>query len=131
MPNKRSRRQKTRKYFCPYCEERLWRLGNAKYFLYYKNASEIRSNTDISMKKAKLLMLQNSTYLDKNKWIEAFCCFNHGMMWFKVSVQGDTYEYSLAQEKDWLQTNGTLDPRISNPSVSEFTLRMSRSPRYQ
>lgn len=131
MPNKRSRRQKTKKYICPYCEERLWRLGNSKHYLFYKDALEIRSNTGISLNKAKLLLLQNSTFLDKSKWIEAFCCSKHGMMWLKVFIEGDGYKYSLAQEKDWLQTNRTLDPRVSNPSVSEYTLRMSRKLRYQ
>lgn len=48
------------------------------------------------------------------------------MMWMLVSVRNDNYEYRLAVGKDWLQTNKTVDPRLSNPSVSEFTLRMSR-----
>lgn len=131
MPNKRNNRQKTKRYFCPYCETRLWRLGNTKHYLFYTNALEIRNNTGISSKKAKLLSLQNSTYLDKNKWIEAFCCSEHGLMWLKISLEGDGYKYNLAQEKDWLQTNKTIDPRISNPSVSEYTLRMSRKPKYR
>ena len=128
MPNKRSRRKKTRKYYCPFCEQRLWRLGKSKHHLYYCNPAEIRDNTGLSKKKAKLLSIQNSTYLDTKKWIEAFCCPSHGMMWLLVSIKENenNYEYRLAKEKDWLQTNGTIDPRVSNPSVSEFTLRMSR-----
>lgn len=126
MPNKRSKRKKTRKFFCPYCEQRLWRTGHTKHHLYYKNAEEIRRNTGIAAKKAKLLSLQNATYLDANKWIEAFCCRDHGMMWILISVRGDNYDYKLATRKDWLQTNKTIDPSLSNPSVSEFTLRMSR-----
>lgn len=126
MPNKRSKRNKTRKYSCPFCEQRLWRLGKSKHNLFYKSAEEIRANTGMTMKKAKLLSIQSSTYLDSNKWIEAFCCPSHGMMWLLISVIKDSYEYRLAEEKDWLQTDKTLDPRVSNPSVSEFTLRMSR-----
>lgn len=128
MPNKRSRRNKTKKYFCPFCEQRLWRLGKSKHNLFYRNAAEIRANTGMTMKKAKLLSIQSSTYLDTKKWIEAFCCSSHGMMWLLISVTEDNYEYRLAQEEDWLQTDKTLDPRVSNPSVSEFTLRMSRNP---
>lgn len=131
MSNKGSKRKQTRKYFCPYREERLWRLGSTRHYLYYVNPVEIRRNTGISLKKAKLLSLQSTTYLDKSKWIELFYCSNHDLMWFKVSTDGDKYDYNLAKEKDWLQTNRTLDPRISNSSVSEFTLRMSRSPRSQ
>ncbi|MEL7077381.1 MAG: hypothetical protein AAFY50_00720 [Cyanobacteria bacterium J06648_1] len=129
MPNKRSNRRKTKKYFCPYCEQRLWRLGNSKHNLYYQDAEEIRSNTGIPLKKAKLLSLQSSTYLDLNKWIESFCCPSHGMMWLLISIKEKSYEYRLATGNDWLRTDKTIDPRIGNPSVSEFTLRMSRKPR--
>lgn len=130
MPNKRSGRQKTKKFYCPHCQERLWRSGNSKYYLHYQNAEEIRSNTGITLKKAKLLSLQNTTYLDRNRWIEAFCCSSHGMMWLLVSVsnQNNSYEYRLAKANDWSRTDKTIDPRVANPSVSEFTLRMSRSP---
>ncbi len=125
MPNKRSGR-KTKKYFCPICEQRLWRLGTTKHHLFYKNATEIKQNTGLSSKKARLLAIQNTTYLDTNKWIEAFFCSNHGRLWLLISLQEKDFKYRLATEKDWLQTNKTLDPRMSNPSVSEFTLRMSR-----
>lgn len=131
MTNKRSNRQKTKKYFCPDCEQRLWRLGGSKYHLYYQNAEEIRNNTGITLKKAKLLALQSATYLDQNKWIEAFCCSSHGMMWLLVSVQDNNHQYRLARGNDWLHTDKTVDPRITNPSVSEFTLRMSRKPPYR
>ena len=126
MPNKRSKRKKTRTYFCPYCEQRLWRLGKSKHNLFYSNSAEIRANTGLTPKKAKLLSLQSTTYLDVNKWIEAFCCPSHGMMWLFISVKDNNYEYRLAKEQDWLKTDKTIDPRVSNPSVSEFTLRMSR-----
>ena len=126
MPNKRSNRRQTKKYFCPYCEQRLWRLGNTKHHLFYKDAEEIRNNTNLTLKKAKLFSTQNSTYSDRNKWIEAFCCSSHGMMWLFISMQNGELSYRVAQRRDWLQTNNTVDPRIANPSVSEFTLRMSR-----
>ena len=132
MPNKRSARKKTKQYFCPFCEQRLWRLGDSKYYLFYKNAAEIKQNTGVSSKKARLLAIHNTTYLDTKKWIEAFCCPNHGQLWLLISsLQEKDYEYRLANENDWLQTNRTLDPRMSNPSVSEFTLRMSRKLRYK
>ena len=70
-------------------------------------------------------------YLDTKRWIEALCCPDHEMLWLLISLQEQDYEYRLAKEKDWLKTNKTLDPRISNPSVSEFTLKMSRRPRFR
>ena len=129
MPNKRSSRRYTKRFFCPYCQQRLWRSGNSKHYLYYENAEEIRKNTGITLKKAKLLSLQSATYLDRNKWIESFCCSSHGMMWLSISVKDKNYEYRLANANDWLRTDKTVDPKIANPSVSEFTLRMSRRPR--
>lgn len=129
MPNKRSGRRQAKKFFCPHCQQRLWRLGRSKYYLHYQNAEEIRSNTGITLKKAKLLALQSTTYLDRHRWIEAFCCSSHGMMWLLVSAKDKNYEYRLATAKDWLRTDKTIDPQVSNPSVSEFTLRMSRAPR--
>ena len=125
MPNKRSGR-KTKKYFCPFCEQRLWRLGTSKHHLFYKDVTETKRNTGISSAKARLLLLQNSIYLDTKKWIEGFFCSNHGTLWLLISLQEKDCDYRLATEKDWLQTNKTIDPRMSNPSVSEFTLRMSR-----
>lgn len=126
MPNKRSVRGNARKFYCPYCEDRLWRLGTTKYYLFYKNADEIRKNVGVSAKKAKFLINQNTTYLDTNRWIEGFHCSVDGNLWLTISVKEGDYQYQIAKEADWLQTNKTQDPRLSNPSVSEFTLRMSR-----
>ncbi|WP_036477612.1 hypothetical protein [Myxosarcina sp. GI1] len=127
MPNKRSKRKKTEKFFCPYCEDRLWRLGSSKYYLFYENAREIRQQMGISAKKATFLASHHTTYLDTTKWIESFCCSAHGMLWLLIISQKDVWQYRLAMEKDWLQTSKTVDPRRPNPSVSEFSLRMSRN----
>ncbi len=128
MPNKRSKRRSTKKFYCPICEGRLWRSGGSKYHLFYQNFEEIKENTDISIKRAKLIINQNKTYLDTNRWIEEFHCPKDGNFWLTVSVKQGGYDYRPAKETDWLQTNKTLDPRSSNPSVSEFTRRMSRKP---
>ena len=128
MPNKRRGRNKTVHFYCPYCQERLWRTGTPKYRIFYRNAVEIRRNTGMSAKSARFLSLQNSTFLDANKWIEGFCCSLDGSFWLLISFKAGKHEYRIANEKDWLRTNATIDPRISNPSVSEFTLRMSRKP---
>ena len=130
MANKRSKRKKIKKFYCPYCNLRLWRIGNTKYYKFYQNAAQIKQNTGLSAKKSAFLATQYTTYLDKNRWIEAFCCEKHGMMWLLISASEEgSYEYRIAREKDWLQTDKTQDPNNSNPSVSEFTKRMSRKPR--
>ena len=129
MPNKRSKRKKVQKYACPFCMQRLWRLGTPRYYLFYKNAREISKNTGITPKKSKFLATQKTTYSDNKKWIEGFCCSKDGSLWLLISTHNSKQEYTLAKERDWLRTSKTLDPRISNPSVSEYTLRMSRKPR--
>ncbi len=105
MANKRTDRGTIQIYCCPFCEQRLWRLATSKYYLFYKYATEIRKNLDVSAKKAQFLAAQNSTYLDSKKWIEAFCCQKYERMWRLISLQDKEYEYRLAKEKDWLQTN--------------------------
>ena len=66
MPNKRSYR-KTEKFFCSFCEQELWIAGGLKHFIFYINAAEIEKNTGITAKKAKLLAIQNNTYVDTSK----------------------------------------------------------------
>ncbi|MDJ0897306.1 MAG: hypothetical protein QNJ55_00730 [Xenococcus sp. MO_188.B8] len=131
MPNKRSKRKVVKRFYCPFCEQRLWRTGTSKYYLYYSGVGEIKENTNLSSKKAKLLANTRTTYIDNNKWIEGFFCSEHGALWLLVSVQEKVYEYKLAKQKDWLKTGKTLDPENFNPSVSEFTRRMSRKPQYK
>ena len=130
MPNKRSRKSKKQKFYCPYCQARLWRTGSPKHYIYYQEISEIQKNFNLSRKKASFLKNQNTTCLDKNSWIEDFFCVQHGKMWLKISCKVEQpIEVSLASEDDWKKTTGTINPNLPNPSVSEFTYSMSRKPR--
>ena len=127
MPNKRSRKNKKQQFYCPYCQARLWRTGSPKHYIYYQGISEIQKNLNISRKKANFLINQNNTYLDRSSWIEDFCCEQHGKMWLKISSKvNGLMEVSLANENDWKNTTGTINPNIPNPSVSEFSYLMSR-----
>ncbi|MBE9166075.1 hypothetical protein IQ238_00520 [Pleurocapsales cyanobacterium LEGE 06147] len=131
MPNKRSKRKRVQHFFCPLCGMRLWRLGSTKYYLFYQNAAEIRQNLKISAKKASFLATQNSAYIDRNSWIEEFFCTEHGRIWLLLSRQSDgNIVYRPAKKEDWKQTNKTINPTKPNPSVSEFTYRMSRKVYY-
>ena len=105
---------------------RLWRLGSQKHHIFYSSAAEIRKNMKISSKKAKLLGTQNTSCLDSNRWIENFYCSNHGRLWLLIDSYSKEFQYRLAEERDWLRSDKTIDPTRRNPSVSEFTLKMSR-----
>jgi hypothetical protein len=132
MANKRSKRKNIRHFFCPFCEIRLWRLNSSKHHLCYRKASEIRQNLQISPKKANFLSSQNSAYLDRNSWLEEFFCPKDGKMWLRLTKHSEgEIVYRLAKEEDWQQTNKTVDPIRPNPSVSEFTYRMSRRGYYR
>ena len=127
MPNKRSRKYKKPQFYCPYCQTRLWRTGSPKHYIYYQEISEIQKNLNISRTKANFLKNKHNTYLDRTSWIEDFLCEQHGKMWLKISYKVDlSMEISLATEKDWKNTTGTINPNIPNPSVSEFSYSMSR-----
>ncbi len=132
MPNKRSRRGKVHHFSCPYCQQRLWRVGSDKYYLFYKNIADLRRNLQLTKKKASLLQGQYSTFVDKNRWIEEFFCAEHGQLWLLIARQPDgNFTQALATEQHWQKTSKTIDPNTSNPSISEYSYRMSRSSRTQ
>ncbi|VEP12673.1 conserved hypothetical protein [Hyella patelloides LEGE 07179] len=132
MSNKRSKRKKVKSFSCPFCETRLWRLGSPKYHLFYKNAGEMRRNLQISAKKASFLANQSSTCLDNKTWIEEFFCRTHGRMWLYLSHRNqEELSYRLAKREDWQQTDKTFDPSNRNPSISEFSYRVSRKGYYK
>jgi hypothetical protein len=130
MPGKRSRKHKKPEFNCPYCQEKLWRIGSPKHYLYYQEAAEIQKNINITRKKASLLIAQNNTYLDQSTWIESFVCEQHGSMWLKIARKAEQpLKVSLANDDDWQKSTGTINPNFPNPSVSEYSYNMSRKPR--
>jgi hypothetical protein len=104
----------------------LFRLGSTKHFLFYKNAEEISNNIGLHIKKAKLLASQG-LFTDRSSWLEEFFCSQHGNLWLVIQTNAKGYLTTrFAEANDWKKTTGTIDPTIANPSVSEFTYRMSR-----
>lgn len=80
----------------------------------------------IPRKKATLLATQG-TYVNKNSWIEEFFCGEHGSMWLLITRKdGGKLVSEPAIARHWRQTTHTIDPNLPNPSVSEFSYRMSR-----
>lgn len=126
MPGKRSKHKNVQRFCCPYCDRRLWRLGSPKHFMYYLEASEIQKNVHMSHKSAAFLA-NKGAYVDSNSWIEEFLCGEHGRLWMKITRNTDrTLVSTLATSNDWPQTTRTILPDTPNPSVSEFTYRVSR-----
>jgi len=126
MSHRRSKRKRSPNFYCARCQQRLWRLGSPKHFLFYQEASDIRVNLKVPRKNA-LLLAAKGICVDQKAWIEELFCSEHGKVWMLVRKQDDgTFTTIPAKSQDWERTTKTLDPDLPNPSVSEFTYRMSR-----
>ncbi|AGY56514.1 hypothetical protein [Gloeobacter kilaueensis] len=126
MSGKRSKRGKVQRFDCPHCDSRLWRLGSEKHRLFYTQLTDMVQSTGMHRKQAAALMSRGD-YVDSTAWIEEFFCGEHGKMWMLVRQDGaGCLRASLPSEQDWQRTTGTVHPHLPNPSVSEFTYRMSR-----
>lgn len=127
MSNKRRTRQQTHKFFCPFCQQRLWRSGGRKHYLYYQGKSEIQENLNITSKKASFIATYHPVYVDANVWLEEFFCQVDQKVWLRLSKTSDGLIHSrLATNTDWERAVHTPDPDLPNSTVSEFTYRMSR-----
>ncbi len=127
MANKRSKRNQSAKFYCPYCGDRLWRLGTGKHHLYFQGISEIQQQFNLTRKKASLLAGQNPVQTDRATWLEEFMCRSDGKFWLYLSKQKDgSFVTKIADDSHWKRSSKTIDPNHPNPSVSEFTYRMSR-----
>lgn len=129
MPNKRSKR-KSQPFNCPYCENRLWRSGFNKYYLFHHGKEEIQKGLQLTSKKATFVAQQNPVVVDRQIWLEDFDCEKDGKIWLCLcnKQEGGVISYRLATEQDWEHTSRTPDPNRPNCSVSEFTYRISRRP---
>jgi hypothetical protein len=128
MARKRSRYKEDKYFYCPHCQARIWRLGSPKHFLFYQNALELKKELNISSKKAKFINTNFPVYVDRASWIEEFFCPNDGKLWLLVSRKADQkLSLHLPDRKDWSRTTKTILPDRPNPSVSEYTYRMSRN----
>lgn len=126
MPGKRSNRKNVHHFRCPHCDSRLWRSGSPKHFLYYTGAVEIQQHVNMPRQSAVLLAAKG-VYVDRNCWIEDFTCGQHGKMWMKITKKTDGSLIAvLATSRDWQRTTHTIQPETPNPSVGEYTYKMSR-----
>lgn len=126
MPGKRKNRSQVKHFVCPWCKSRLWRVGSVKHYIFYQGASEIKQNLSVSRKKATFLASKGD-YIDKQKWIEEFFCTEDGKIWLSIKKQENgNIKTSIPTMHDWKRTLGTINPTLPNPSVSEYSYKMSR-----
>lgn len=96
MPNKRRRRNNTVKFYCPYCQERLWRKGGRKYYLFDYDATEVEKHLNASFEKAQFIASRDSYYVDQKTWIEEFYCQEHNTIWLLLSKRAVSQKPTMA-----------------------------------
>jgi hypothetical protein len=127
MAERRNRRRKRVLTYCSVCAARLWRINSDRHYLFANSSAEIRQLSGMTRKKAAMFTQQSNTFVDRHRWLEEFFCTDHGPLWLLLEQDADgSINTSVPDPKIWEQTTGTIDPRKPNPSVSEFTFRMSR-----
>lgn len=77
--------EKSQKFYCPFCQQRLWRLGSQKQSLPISTKTAIATNFHQTETKVNFLDSQTTIYLDRASWREEFFCEAHGKMWVVIS----------------------------------------------
>ncbi|MBD2103789.1 hypothetical protein [Leptolyngbya sp. FACHB-261] len=113
---------------CPHrgCSEPLRRLNSQRHYVFAEGVEEIMALAGQTRKKATFTA-QLGQVVDRKFWLEEFFCYQHGRMWLAVyrSPEGK-HNVSLPATRLWQRTTGTVDPEHPNPSIGEYTQRMSR-----
>jgi competence CoiA-like predicted nuclease len=126
MPGKRSSRKKVQRFFCPYCQERLWRLGGSKHHLLLPSTKNTQQNLHRNSQRLGKAS-EKTTDIDPNQWIEEFFCNEHSKVWMLVSrATHDHLTAALATQTDWQRAAVTSPIHSSHGSASKFTIRASR-----
>jgi hypothetical protein len=100
--------------------------ASQKYRLYADSVAQLQQH-GLTKRQASLTMTIHSAVLLESTWLEAFWCSEcEAVSWYQVRKQDKTFTLSLVTDSAWLRSIGTTDPRLGNPSVSEFSRRQSR-----
>jgi hypothetical protein len=74
----------TQKFYCPFCQQRLWRLGSQKYYLISQGKAESQSSHP-----SKFTASQKIVNAARDCWLEEFYCEEHGKLWMLLSKAFD------------------------------------------
>lgn len=76
------RPQQIRRFFCPECDRRLWRLHSSRH---YQSARETIDLVTVESNSSKTLGIATTNEnLADDTWLEAFICSKHGRLWLLV-----------------------------------------------
>lgn len=84
MSRPRKEKKTTEKFHCPFCQQRLWRLGSPKYYLLSQSRAESQCSCP-----SKLSASQTIVNVNPDCWLEEFFCEEHGNLWMLLSKTSD------------------------------------------
>ncbi|MBM5800041.1 MAG: hypothetical protein FJ077_04200 [Cyanobacteria bacterium K_DeepCast_35m_m2_023] len=124
-PRRRGKRQ-CRPLFCPLHPQQLISGQGKKYFLHCLKAEELVAR-GTSHKTARLLIQHYPVLVLSNEWLEQLYCPKCGSSdWFHIAkLADDRFVVRRAPLELWQQV-AHVAPLSPNPSVSDFSRRMSR-----
>ena len=119
-------RSRKRELFCPKHPDQRINGNGKKYFLHLLSAGELRSR-GMPSAKAKLIINAYPVLVLSNEWLEELFCPLCGQnTWYHIIRHGRVrHSVRIAPRELWMQV-AHVDPRMANPSVSEFTRRSSK-----
>jgi hypothetical protein len=123
------KRSKRRSIYCPIHQCYLDSVSQ-KYPLFADRPGQLQER-GVNKREALILISSQTTIPLKNEWLEAFWCKDcQQKKWYHVRKSStNIYEVAVASPQLWQQAMGVTVPH-GNPSVSEFTIRNSRTLSY-
>jgi hypothetical protein len=124
------KRSKRRQIFCPRHGCYVTSVSQKHYL--FADTPEQLNVRGVSKLTSKLLLNASTTVALSGEWLEGFWCEQcQEVSWYHVHKnEGGRYKVSIAPQPLWQKASGVIDPK-GNPSVGEFTRRMSRLTTYQ
>lgn len=87
MARARNMREQVRRFYCPYCQRRLWYAVSPKYYLFFL---EVLEQQDAESSHINALFLASHYQYDHvSSQLEKFICSEHGQLWMKVTTDND------------------------------------------
>ncbi|MBC8123049.1 MAG: hypothetical protein H7Y22_14575 [Gemmatimonadaceae bacterium] len=123
MPRRRSRYRKNyaQDFSCPLCLGLISRLSGQRYYLSEKGPSERDQG-----RHTRYCWQGSQGYCDLNHWLEEFYCPTDGRIWMSVKrTAHGQLRVTQPEATFWERAIGAIDAN-RNPTVGEFTSRMSK-----
>lgn len=82
MWKKSDRQQQVQRFFCLYCDRRLWRLHRSKRYQFARETIDcvtVKVSSSVTPGSANI-----DDSIEDDTWLEAFICGQHGRLWLPV-----------------------------------------------